>query len=79
MEFKIYWSESEFTLDFSPLWNDFIYKIKRLTKGGLNWVKKTNEKKKKERKSKKREKKHARTPCTHKITVKLENFTLTES
>ena len=50
MEFKIYWSESEFTLDFLPLWNDFIYKIKRLTKGGLNWVKKANEKKKERKK-----------------------------
>ena len=53
MEFKIYWSESEITLDFLPLWNDFsIYKIKRLTKGGLNWVKKANEKKEKEIKKK---------------------------
>lgn len=52
MEFKIYWSESEFTLDFLSLWNDFIYKITRLTKGGLNWVKKANEKKEKEIKKK---------------------------
>ena len=59
MEFKIYWSESEFTLDFLPLWNDFsIYKIKRLTKGGLNWVKKANEKKKRKKEKVKKEKRN---------------------